>query len=243
MLTKGALLGTMSGSIGGATASRNRGGQYFRQRVVPTNPNSSRQQAVRGIFAGLVAGWISELTSAQRAAWKTYADNVPFTNALGDQVTLTGQQIYIGANTARKQAGLTDALVAPTTFDRGESVVRLEDGVGNAENTIDIVGDATVLSALLSAGASDDGDALLFIGEPQNPTINYFKGPYQFAGVVAVASAATSADFSSLVASTLPINTPLAENQRRPVRVVMVYDDGRYTAGYEAICTIVDTTV
>jgi len=241
MLTKGALLGTMSGSMGGATASRNRGGQYFRQRVVPTNPNSTRQQAVRAIFAGLVSAWCNTITSAQRAAWTTYANNVPVTNALGDAVTLTGQQFYIGANTARVQAGLTRADAAPTIFDRGESVISLEDSSANP-NTIDIIGDSVDLITTYSAPTSDDGDLLLFIGEPVNPTINYFKGPYQLAGQQAVAASTTIDGFGGLTASTLTITTPLVAGQLRPVRVVALYDDGRYTSGYEAICSIIDST-
>jgi len=241
MKTKGALLGTMSGSIGGATASRNRGGQYFRQRVVPTNPNSLKQQQVRSIFGGLVNAWVNSLTQAQRDAWSTYANNVPRTNTLGDQLILTGQQMYIGANTARLQAGNARTDVAPTTFDRGENVVEVVDNSGGTPDQLTILSGSLDVAANLSAPASDDGDCLLYIGRPQNPSINFFKGPYQFAAKVAVSSSATDAVFTDTLTG-LPIDDPIADGQNRPVRIVMVYDDGRYSEAYEAILPVVDTT-
>jgi len=41
----------LSGSAGGTTASRNRGGGYFRNKAVPTNPDTVFQQAARAILA------------------------------------------------------------------------------------------------------------------------------------------------------------------------------------------------
>jgi hypothetical protein len=241
MKTKGALLGTMSGSIGGATASRNRGGQYFRQRVVPTNPNSAKQQAVRAIFAGLVNAWVNTLTQAQRDAWATYATNVPRTNTLGDQLVLTGQQMYIGANTARVQAGLSSVAAAPTTFDRGENVTVVSDQASTSPPQIGISAGALDLVATFSAAASDDGDTLIFIGAPQNASINFFKGPYQFATAGSFSATDTDITFTDNVAD-LPITDTIAAGQNRPIRVVNVFDDGRYSTAFEAILPVVDTT-
>jgi hypothetical protein len=61
-----------SGSIRGLTASHNRGGQYFRGRTIPTNPNSVFQQAVRNNLSVLQTRFLSTLTAAQRLAWTTY---------------------------------------------------------------------------------------------------------------------------------------------------------------------------
>lgn len=241
MKTKGALLGTMSGSIGGATASRNRGGQYFRQRVVPTNPNSSRQAAVRAIFSGLVTAWLDTLTAAQRAAWKGYADGTPRTNALGDELILTGQQMYIACNTARLQAGLSRVDAAPTTNNRGESPTLIDGDTGGVANTIEFASGALTTNVDISAAASDDGDALLFIGEPVNASINYFKGPYQFAAATSFASTDTVANFTNAT-GTLGMTTPLVGGQYRPARAVLAYDDGRVSTAYEAICLVIDDT-
>ena len=40
-IMKTTIVGPLSGSFGGLTASHNRGGQYLRQRSTPTNPNST----------------------------------------------------------------------------------------------------------------------------------------------------------------------------------------------------------
>ncbi|KKM06452.1 hypothetical protein LCGC14_1743870, partial [marine sediment metagenome] len=47
MLFKSGLITQGSGSIGGLTASHNRGGMYFRARTIPTNPATSFQTVVR----------------------------------------------------------------------------------------------------------------------------------------------------------------------------------------------------
>lgn len=241
MKTTGSLLGTMSGSIGGATASRNRGGQYFRQRVIPTNPNSSRQAAVRAIFAGLVSAWNNSLTAAERAAWATYATNTPRTGPLGTEVVLTGQQNYIGANTQRLQSGLARVDAAPTIFNRGESPTTIEAGTSNNPNEIEFATAALLTGVAISAPATDDGDCLLFIGPPVNPTVNYWKGPYQLAAVQAFAATDVLVGFTTAFAA-LTIDEPLVGGQYRPAKAVLLYDDGRYSIPFESICLVVDTT-
>ena len=106
MLFKSALITQASGSIGGMTASRNKGGAYFRARALPTNPNTPEQQAVRGYLGTLANLWTNVLTPANRVLWDFYAFNVPVINAVGDSIQLTGQQMYIRANVPRLQAGL-----------------------------------------------------------------------------------------------------------------------------------------
>jgi hypothetical protein len=151
---------------------------YFRARSVPTNPNTTYQQAVRNIFATLSAGW-SVLTQAQRDLWTVYATNTPVINALGDQIYLTGQQMYIRNNAARLQAGLSTISAGPVVFGSSTitptPAVAPELGTQTLGFTIDDEDE----------WASTDGGALLvYMSRPQPVARAFFKGPYRYAGKV-----------------------------------------------------------
>lgn len=179
MLFKSALITQASGSIFGMTASRNKGGNYFRQRQIPVNPNSPQQQAVRGVVGDLANLWVNTLTAAQRTAWADYAANVPLVNKLGDPNVVPPLSQYIRSNTPRVQAGQTRIDGGPTDFTLG--------GFTNPSFGIDATADEVdVTFTNTDAWANeDDAFALIYVSRPQNASINFFKGPYRFAGVIA----------------------------------------------------------
>lgn len=113
------ILGTLRGSIGDNTFSHNRGGDYVRRRVSPTNPNSTRQQTMRTLLATLAGLWSTTLTPAQREAWNTWAGNQAKEGPLGNSINWTGINGYISNNTHLLDAGdsrIDDppVVVAPT---------------------------------------------------------------------------------------------------------------------------------
>jgi len=116
MLYKSALVTSASGSIGGMTASRSRGGAYLRARAIPIDPASSYQVACRALLGNLSARWSSVLTTIQRTAWNLYAQYCPYVNNLGDTHYLTGQNMYVACNTVRMQAGLSVIDAGPVVF-------------------------------------------------------------------------------------------------------------------------------
>lgn len=173
----GSVAGAMSGSLGGVTFSHNRGGAYARLRTIPTNPASAFQTAVRNYFAQLTSAWLNELTPAQRAAWETYAINVPVLNKLGDPVTLTGLNQYVRSNVPRLQAGLARVDNGPTTYTLASFTtpsITLPSGT-----------EADVAFTNTDDWAGAVGGALMvFASRPQSPSINFFNGPYRFMDVV-----------------------------------------------------------
>lgn len=63
--------GTLASTL---TASVWKGINYIRQRVVPHNPRSDQQTAVRGTMTDGVSRWrFSEVTQIQKNFWNTYA--------------------------------------------------------------------------------------------------------------------------------------------------------------------------
>lgn len=182
MIFKSSLIESGSGSIGGITFSRNRGGMYVRGRAVPTNPNTPFQQAVKAAAAQLASLWRNVLTEAQRAAWDLYAENVELPNSLGDPRNVGGLGMYVRSNVPRIASGVAGL----ARVDDGPIIFNLGD-----------VGPLTVVSATaatntISMGFTDtdewvDEDAaalLVYTSRANNPSINYFKGPYRFAGAV-----------------------------------------------------------
>jgi hypothetical protein len=94
-----------SGSLAGTTASHNRAGQYLRNRRTPVNPvGTGRRAAIRTAF-GAAAKYYASLTGPQQAAWTSYAASFPITDALGQTITLTGQQMCVSINTQLLNCG------------------------------------------------------------------------------------------------------------------------------------------
>lgn len=208
-----------SGSLAGITASRNRGGNYFRARAIPTNPNSQQQQTVRSNMADMVAYWTTTLTQAQRDAWATYAANVPVIDKLGAPIFLTGQNMFVRSNLGGISGGATVVEDAPTVFNLGgftaPSIASASAGGAdldlNFENTDEWANE-------------DDARMVVYISRQQNPGINYFKGPYRVAGVI-LGDATTPPTSPATI--TLPF--AVAQGNRLFVKVNVVRADGRYS--------------
>jgi len=178
MLIKSALITQGSGSLGGVTLSRNRGGMYLRARAIPTDPNSTQQALIRGYLATLVNRWTNVLTAANRDAWNLYADNVTVIGPLGDPINLSGQQHFIRSNVPRMQAGATVVDAGPTTYDLGSF---------GAVSIVSATAPAVVSVAFDDTDAwvdEDDSWLLSYASRGLNPTINFFRGPYQLMGTL-----------------------------------------------------------
>lgn len=214
----GLIASTVSGSLGGVTGSRNRGGQYLRRRSIPTNPNSTLQATRRASLANAVASWTAILTDSQREAWKTWAQNVPFVDSLGQTYYLTGQQAYIRSALRLAPTGAGFVNPGPTVFNNGPAPeVLTVFTLGAAAQQIDI-------TFTTSAETPDAGDAIVYLGRPLNSTVNFFKGPYQYAFTF---SFSDTTDTHSTTDAPVLTDWSIAVGQYLPVKIVMVYDDGR----------------
>jgi hypothetical protein len=178
MKFKSEVLTQASGSIGGVTYSHNRGGMYRRARAIPTDPNSAQQVAVRMYLQNAANSWTTILTPAQRAAWETYAENTPVVDAMGDALLLTGQQMYIRSYVPGVQAGVAATVfaTAPIVFNTGNAGALAIATASAATHVIT----GTIAGAPEWAG-NDNGNLLILVSRPQNPSKNFFKGPFRFA--------------------------------------------------------------
>ena len=220
MKFKSEIVTQASGSIGGTTYSHNRGGLYRRARAIPTNPNTTQQQAVRGFFAQVSAAWRDTLTAAQREAWNTYALNTPISNALGDPINIGGLGMYQRGNIARLQAGLARVDAGPSTFGLPEFTAP---GITSLTASTKV---AIMTFADADAWLDEDGSAMLiYSSRPVSGAVSFFKGPYQYAG-------------SILGNGTTPLTSPqnvttnfgLSAGQKVFLKANVTLADGRYSA-------------
>lgn len=94
-----------SGSYAGITSSRNRFGQYVRNRRAPVQPiGTGRRSFIRSAFGSASTNWATLGLEVQEA-WNAFAESHPITNSLGASVILTGHQMYVAVRTQRINAG------------------------------------------------------------------------------------------------------------------------------------------
>ena len=221
MIFTSPIISVGSGSVAGLTFSHNKGGNYIRARTIPTDPNTPEQQAIKSIVGNLAGLWNSQLTSAQRSDWNTYAANVPLLNSLGQSRTVSGIAMYIRSNTARLQSSLARKDAAPTVFTLGD-FTNPSFGFDATNDEVDVTFDA------VDAWANEDDAAMLvYASRPQNDTIDFFKGPYRFAGRI---------DGDAITPPTSPaaITAPFTAvaGQRIFERIVVVRADGRVSLDF-----------
>lgn len=104
------------GSIAGTVFSKNTYGAYLRTKVSPINKQSISQQAVRALLASVAQDWRG-LTQAQRDLWNQFAVNFSRTNIFGDQVQLTGFNLFMRLNKNLLEVNESVITSAPTPQD------------------------------------------------------------------------------------------------------------------------------
>ena len=221
MLFKGLLATALSGKVDGLVASHNKGGTYFRNLAIPTNPNTPQQQVVRAQFANLTAAWQDSLTQLQRDAWQLYADNVTVTNRLGDQVNISGLAMFVRNNVSRVFVAQTFNAIAPSIFNLGTITRPLLNNASEATQTADFVFSN---SPSFDPWANEAGSLMLvFLSRPQNSGVQFFRGPYRFAGSLEGDPVPPVPPF------TVTVPFPILAGQKIFGRAIAMYLDSRYT--------------
>lgn len=219
MIFTSTLLAEASGRVGGLIFSHNAGGPYIRAAGTVTNPNTPQQTAIRDILSQLASLWVSTLTEAQRDAWALYAENVSLINRLGSPINVAGLNQYVRSNVPIIQSGFARQDAAPTIFDLGDFTAP---GVQGQEAGQDL---SVLFTDTDDWVGEDDAALLIYASRPQNPSINFFRGPYQFAG---------SIDGDGITPPTSPgsVDSPffITEGQRIFIRSRVIRADGRVSS-------------
>lgn len=221
MKVKGSFITALSGKLGGIVGSHNRGGQYLRALAIPTNPNTPFQQVIRGFMSQLMSLWNNVLTPVQRASWDLYAFNTPAIDVFGDQIKLSGANMYARFNVPYLQADELRQDTAPTIYNLGEFTEPTL-AIDQPSNEVDVTFTDTD-----DWVGEDDAIMSIYASRPLNQTINGFKGPYRFAGKIE-GDATTPPTTPAAIA--LPF--PVAADQRVFFKVQVLRADGRLSATF-----------
>jgi len=223
LIKLGGGIAQMSGSIAGTTFARNRYGAYARNRTIPINPSTPAQNKIRGTAANLKAAWINDLTPVERSAWDQYAANVTMVNRLGEAVNLSGYNQFCRTNAALLYQGEAIIEAAPIEFSVGEQDPTLAVAATADDQKIQVTFDDDL------AWANEVGGYMLLqMGLPQNPSVNFFKGPWKTIGKIsgAAEAPASPAQFSSVYT--------IATGQRIFIQARIIRADGRLSAPFRA---------
>jgi hypothetical protein len=199
-----------SGSIGGLTYSRNRGGLYTRARAIPSNPSTAAQQTARTAVSAVSTNW-GALSDVQRAGWELYAQSVPLVDRLGAQIQVSGINMFIRCNVPRIVAGYDSVLDAPDELSLGQTPA-VDAGVIDAS-----AGDVTLDGFVEGAGANDL--FLVSVGRPVPLSRTPAHEPTHF-----IASAAFTASAATTTADGF---YPFAVGQKARIWARVSYEDGR----------------
>ena len=212
--------GAPSGALGSMVFSHGRFGAYLRSRVVPTNPATAGQVLARNRLSNLTNLWYNTVTALQRAAWETYASNVPVTNRIGQQIYLTGLNWYVACNSLRNMVSTLSRIDdAPTVFNLASFTITAALTASEATQEISVAFDNSDI------WADDDGALILFATRPQNASINFNAKPYRYAGDVPGVTATPPTTPATIAAP-----FPFVEGQRLFCRLNCVQADARIGA-------------
>lgn len=186
-----------SGSFRGDTSSRNRNGQYYRNRAMPVQPRTPDQLNQRAIMGLNAATWRT-LTDAQRAGWGSLGLSITRTDSLGQTYTLTGFQAYCSVNNNLVTAGDAAVAAAPAIVTPGALL------------TATITLTAASFSIAYTATPLAAGVRLFVFVSPQRSAGVTFNGDYR---LQAVTAAAAASPHNFLAAFTAKFGVPVVGNR------------------------------
>jgi len=191
LITLGSTISNASGSVGGVTYARNRGGAYVRNRTTPIQRNTTWQAAAKALFTAASNSWSQFLTAAQRVQWEAYAKAVPYVNSLGEKKYYTGQQRYVQSYVSVAVSGGSVASIATAPTIYVSAGTPATTAFVFTQGTT-VAGSTVKLAAVTAPSDVLAGDKLLiYFGKPVSNAKVYFKGPYRYAGDTVYTTGAT----------------------------------------------------
>lgn len=175
-----ALISEMRNKLNGSVFSKNRGGNYLRNKVTPVNPNTSFQAAARSLLTGFAQAWRGLLQS-EILAWNNAVQDFKKTDIFGDIKTPSGINLFnrLNINLANVgQAMITMPPLPTEVVPTGALTVAAAAGAGTVS---------------INNGGAGTGAATAWLIEatsPQSPGKNFVKSEFRVIGYT-IANAAT----------------------------------------------------
>lgn len=173
-LIKSTILAQISGSINGTTFAHNRGGAYARNRSLPSNPGTDRQDQVRTAMSSISTAWRDTLSDGERALWRNYGQNLSVINRLGDTISLSGIAAFNRVNLFRMSTLSEPMLTTPPPAGLNPDPAPT---YGSIDITFPTGGPIIMDVNLVDAPASGYGLAVYYSGA-LSPGLSFYRGPY-----------------------------------------------------------------
>lgn len=188
------LFSSLRGSLGGAVGSVARGGiAYLRSKVIPTNPSSLLQTAIRSAVQSVSALWQNTLTELQQEGWYDIAEGAQTGKSLFAKVNQP--RIYASNSTRVTDETGGGITVLPAYFPDAPSdglnvdfALPFEPIIDDSANTLDIQG-VVAGNWNLGADATHMSMVFVYVSGPQNSSRAARQRPYALARAYAIADA------------------------------------------------------
>lgn len=222
-----ALVSEMRNKLNGSVMSKNRYGNYIRNKVTPVNPQTSYQLEQRANLASLSAGW-RELTQEQRDSWSNSAKDRPRTDIFGDSKVLTGQALYVSANLNLLAAG-TATISSPGALGDVPLVAITDFSISLSGGTVDAA-EITISPATIPAGYK----LIVYATPGVSAGISFVKNRYRYLGVFTATVGVVTITSAYVERFGVP-----SENNKVFVRVALVANaTGQLGLPYEALAIV-----
>lgn len=175
----GALAVDGRGKVGGQVLSKNRAGNYIRNKTTPVNPQTIAQVGARNRLTTQSQAWRG-LTQAQRDAWDASVEDFKKTNIFGDQVRPTGFNLYINLNATLDLAD-TAAIADPPAPEAIVGLLTLALSVVNGVAAVTITYTGTPVPANTAY--------LMYMTPGVSAGRSFVKSEYRFIGFIDAAGA------------------------------------------------------
>ena len=174
-----ALVSDMRNKLNGSVLSKNRAGNYIRNKTTPVNPQTASQQANRQQLGSLSSSW-NGLTESQRASWRSAVASFPYTDIFGDRKELDGKSLMIKLNLNLLNAGQAQITSAPASVAIPE--LAITSGAATVADGVSLV----ITPAVIPAGYS----LLVYATPPVNGGVYFVKNRYRLLGTATAAAGA-----------------------------------------------------
>lgn len=163
-----ALVSDMRNKLNGSVLSKNRAGNYIRNKTTPVNPQTAFQQAIRQQLGSLSQQWRG-LTQSQRQGWINSAPNFPYYDIFGDRRELDGKSLFVKLNMNLLNAG--QAVINDAPLPGSVPEIAFTTGVAQVGGAVSV----TINQATIPAGFA----VQVHVTPPIPASINFVKNRYR----------------------------------------------------------------